>query len=73
MSAIFDKIKNIYWKNIASPIKYAKHLGVAIGNNCLISTRNWPTEPYLITIGNNVQVTHGVSMHTHGGGAGFKS
>lgn len=68
MSAIFDKIKNIYWKNIASPIKYAKHLGVAIGNNCLISTRNWPTEPYLITIGNNVQVTHGVSMHTHGGG-----
>lgn len=51
-----------------SPEKYARHIGVNIGKNCLISTRNWSSEPYLITIGNHVQVTHGVSIHTHGGG-----
>ena len=27
----------------------------------------WPSEPYLITIGNNVQITRGVAIHTHGG------
>ena len=46
----------------------ARHMGVTIGKNCLIDTRNWSSEPYLITIGNNVQVTRGVSIHTHGGG-----
>lgn len=44
------------------------HLGVKIGRNCLVSTRFWPSEPYLITIGDNVQITDGVSIHTHGGG-----
>ena len=66
--AIINKIKNFYWKFIASPISYARHIGVNIGENCLISTKNWSTEPYLITIGNNVQVTNHVSIHTHGGG-----
>lgn len=51
-----------------SPEKYARHIGVKIGNNCFISTREWSSEPYLITIGNNVQVTRNVYFHTHGGG-----
>lgn len=46
---------------------YAKHIGVNIGKNCLISTRKWSTEPYLITIGDNVQVTKDAYFHTHGG------
>lgn len=50
-----------------SPIKYAKHIGVTIGSNCKIETRNWSSEPYLVTIGNNVALTNGVSIHTHGG------
>lgn len=58
----------LYWKVIASPEKEARHLGVEIGKNCLISTRYWSSEPYLISIGNNVQVTDNVSFHTHGGG-----
>ncbi len=53
---------------MASPEKYARHLGVTIGDNCFIATREWSSEPYLITIGNNVQVTRCVSIHTHGGG-----
>ena len=59
---------NLYWKYIASPEAYARYLGVKIGNNCLIATRFWSSEPYLIEIGSNCQITSGVRFHTHGGG-----
>ena len=65
---LFNLISNIYWKTIASPEKYARHIGVHIGKNCLISTRYWPSEPYLVSIGDNVQLTDCVSIHSHGGG-----
>ena len=45
----------------------AKLLGVKLGNNVLISTKKWSTEPWLITIGDNVQITKDVYFHTHGG------
>lgn len=64
----FSKIYNRLWKKFASKTGYARHIGVTIGKNCLIDTYNWATEPYLITIGNNVQITGGVSFYTHGGG-----
>ena len=67
MSKLIKRLLEIYWSKIASPMKYARHLGVTIGKNCLISTRNWSTEPYLVTIGDNVQITNGVQIHTHGG------
>lgn len=59
-------IKKIYWQ-LKSPVEYGRHIGVKIGDNCLISTRNWSSEPYLISIGNNVQITQDVYFHTHGG------
>ena len=65
---MIKKMITLYWRFLASPEKYARHLGIKIGENCFISTREWSTEPYLITIGNNVQITRGVSVHTHGGG-----
>ena len=68
MKRFFQLISIFYWNIIASPKKYARHIGVTIGKNCFIDTRNWSSEPYLITIGDNVQVTRGVSIHTHGGG-----
>lgn len=68
IEVLFNTIKAIYWRYFVSAEKYARHIGVKIGNNCLISTRNWPSEPYLITIGNNIQLTHGVAIYTHGGG-----
>ena len=67
MLHIFSRISRFYWHNIASPEKLARHLGVIIGKNCVISTRNWPSEGYLLTIGNNVAITSGVSIHAHGG------
>lgn len=65
---IFSRLSYFYWRYLVSPEKYARHIGVTIGGNCFISTREWSSEPYLITIGNNVQVTRNVSIHTHGGG-----
>ena len=65
---LFGRIGLFYWRFIASPEKYARHLGVKIGKHCFISTREWSSEPYLITIGDNVQLTRCVSVHTHGGG-----
>lgn len=59
-------LSNLYWV-LQSPLKQARHLGVNIGNGCLIATRRWSSEPYLISIGNNVQVTEDVWFHTHGG------
>lgn len=69
---IFSRIGLFYWRSIASPEKYARHLGVTIGKHCFISTREWGNEPYLIRIGDNVQVTRGVAVHTHGGGQLFE-
>lgn len=65
---MFKRLVNLYWRFIASPEMYARHIGVKIGKNCLIDTRYWSTEPYLVSIGDNVQITHCVSVHTHGGG-----
>lgn len=65
---IVDIIKDICYRIFLSPEKYARKIGVKIGDNCLIATRHWSTEPYLVTIGDHVQLTNGVSIHTHGGG-----
>lgn len=57
-----------YLYSILTPVGYARHIGVKIGDNCLVyRSLEWPSEPYLITIGNHVQLTRGVAIHTHGG------
>lgn len=67
MMKLLRIITRIYWRYFRSPEAYARHIGVKIGHNCLINTRNWSSEPYLVTIGNHVQITHNVYIHTHGG------
>ena len=67
MKRLLNLLRIFYWTVLASPEKYARHLGAKIGKNCFIDTRYWGNEPYLITIGNNVAVTSGVRIHTHGG------
>ncbi len=62
-----SKIKSKYLKHISN-VRYARYIGVTIGEGCFISSCEWSSEPYLITIGNHVQVTNGVRFHTHGGG-----
>jgi len=62
------KIVQLVRDRLYTPEQYARHIGVNIGKDCLIVTRNWGSEPYLITIGNNCQITRDVSIYTHGGG-----
>jgi len=67
---IFDRFKSIIlsikrWN--MNPIQYARSIGVTIGENCNIHTKFWSSEPYLITIGNNVHITQNVRFQTHGG------
>lgn len=62
------KIIKSFYKVFASPKKYAEYIGVKFGDNCFFATKNWSSEPYLIEIGNNVQITKDVTIHTHGGG-----
>lgn len=68
MLNLFVRLVNLYWRFLVSPEKYALHIGVKIGKNCFIATREWSSEPYLISIGNNCQITRNVYIHTHGGG-----
>lgn len=62
----FTILSKIYWRFLASPEKYARHIGVNIGENNLIGKNHWSSEPYLITIGNNCQLTD-CKIFTHGG------
>lgn len=65
LKPFFHKVKSLF----LSPEVYARTIGVKIGTNCLIADkRHWSSEPYLITIGDNTQITEGVTIHTHGGG-----
>ena len=68
----FIKILNrIYRKvySLAVPLqKQARKAGVKMGRNNEIFSRFWSSEAYLITIGDNCQITAGVHFQTHGGG-----
>lgn len=46
----------------------ARIAGVNIGKNNFIASKFWSSEPYLISIGSNCQITDGVKIFTHGGG-----
>lgn len=67
----FRIISVLYWHFIASPLKYARHLGVNIGENNLIGKCHWSSEPYLITVGSNCQLTN-CRIFTHGGGGALR-
>jgi len=67
---IFRKIFLLFFFKI-NPIKCSRFMGVTIGENCRIygnSPNMWGTEPFLITIGNNVHITDGCCFITHDGG-----
>lgn len=65
---MIKKINSFYKVLFWSKIKYARDKGVKIGKDCWIATRYFGSEPYLVTIGNSVQITANVRFFTHGGG-----
>lgn len=69
---IFRKIYRYIYKktmNIMNPVNYARKIGVNIqGRLHIYGTIAWGTEPWIITLGNNVHITDGVKFITHDGG-----
>lgn len=61
------RLFSLFRNRLCSPEKYARHIGVNIGRGCFISTKNFPSEPYLIEIGNHVRIAGETSFFTHGG------
>ena len=51
------------------PLKYARMVGVNFGKNChFYGPIDWGTEPWLITIGDNVYITNNCKFVNHDGG-----
>lgn len=66
------KLYHIFYSKIAStfyPVKYAKKIGVNMKSNCHIYGKvYWGSEPWIITLGDNVYITDGTKFITHDGG-----
>ncbi len=68
---IFKKLQKLK-RLFVSAEKFARSQGVIIGEKCSIATKYFGSEPYLIEIGNHVQITSDVRFFTHGGGWVFR-
>ena len=65
---VYRKIYRIVVESF-NKVKYAKKIGVNMrGSVHLYGTIGWGTEPWIITLGNNVYITDGVKFVTHDGG-----
>lgn len=64
---MIKRLTNIFKRVLWSNEKLARSQGVKIGHNCNIQDVNFGSEPYLIEIGNHVQITTGTKIYTHGG------
>lgn len=67
------KIYRVIYKKIVgnlNPLKYAQKIGVNMnGTVYLTGGVLWGTEPWIITLGDNVHISDGVRFLTHDGGA----
>lgn len=70
---MLNRIIHFYIRRFWSGEKYARYIGVKIGKSCSIHTKDFGSEPYLVEIGDHVQITHGVKFFTHSGGWIFRS
>lgn len=69
LKRLASKVKGAYLHKF-KPLKYAQLIGVnfSLGEVHLYGRIEWSTEPWLITLGNNVHITDGVRFETHDGG-----
>lgn len=71
-SRIFRRIDAFWWLKVKrNPVGYSRKLGVKIGEGCQILDNPldvFGSEPWLITIGNQVDITGGVRFINHEGG-----
>ena len=62
---IIKKLKYKLWRHSHTPEEYARRIGVDFH---IYGEVVWSTEPWLITVGDNVHITDGVRFETHDGG-----
>lgn len=68
LKSIYRLIYKKTWGKLR-PVEFAKKVGVNFGRGLNIyGTVSWGTEPWIITLGKNVHITHGVKFITHDGG-----
>ncbi|MBQ2734908.1 MAG: acyltransferase [Clostridia bacterium] len=71
MGKIRKIYRALYKKTVGrlNRVKYAKKVGVNMGENLhLYGEIDWGTEPWLITLGNNVHLTNDIRFVNHDGG-----
>lgn len=70
LNSIMRKLKHKYYFLLFGPVAYAKKIGVNMrgGGVYLYGNVAWGSEPWIITLGNNVHLTNGVKFITHDGG-----
>lgn len=64
---IIRKIIHLYQRHFLSFEQQARKAGVRMGKDNQFLSNFWSSEPYLIEIGDNCQITAGVKIFTHGG------
>jgi acetyltransferase-like isoleucine patch superfamily enzyme len=71
LKKVLKKASNLLSRLILVPLKgevgYARHLGVKVGTNCRLYITNFGSEPFLVSIGNNVTIASNVRIITHNG------
>jgi acetyltransferase-like isoleucine patch superfamily enzyme len=65
---MFHYLKSLIKLFFITDEHFLRKKGVKIGKNCSIMSRNFGSEPYLVEIGDHVQITNGVKIFTHGAG-----
>ena len=71
MISIFRKAY-MYWLRRRDQVEFARAIGATVGEHCKLVSINGGTfgsEPYLVRLGDHVEVTSGVNFITHDGGA----
>lgn len=64
---LISRVLGLVYFYFFGSVKYARRLGVNVGSGCRIYINSFGSEPFLITIGNNVTITSGVRLITHDG------
>jgi acetyltransferase-like isoleucine patch superfamily enzyme len=67
ISGLFRRTIDLMLLVVKGGVGYARYKGVTIGKNCRVFTTRFGTEPFLVSLGDNVTVTQGVTFLTHDG------
>ena len=68
---LFSQVKTALARQLIVTLKgrnaWARYCGVTVGRNCRLLITRWGSEPFLISIGDNVTITAGTRLVTHDG------